>query len=144
MPAQSNTRRVALVCQNEISRLVFDFENKVVEAVEAVANAKKKQILVDVLSRAKEIGVISHPSQEYKEAVEESIDKMLQQNKEQIEEFSKKIKEFFEILENDKEAAYSFYEKEFQNLGFNIPIPEEKDGVCADLQLIKQFVGKYC
>jgi len=54
------------------------------------------------------------------------------------------MKEFFELLENDKEAAQPFYEKEFQNLGFNIPIPGEKDGVCADLQLIKQFVGNYC
>ena len=110
-----------------MSRIARDFENKIaVETVEAFVNAEKKRLLDDFFSRAKEAGVILHPSQEYKEAFEESCDKMLQQSKEQIEEFSKKVKELFEILENDEEAAHSFYEKEFQNLRFNIPIPGKK------------------
>jgi len=67
---------------------------------------------------------------------------MLQNTPQQIEKSTKKMKEFFELLGNDEEAAHSFYEKEFQNLG--IPIPGEKDGVCTDLQLIKQFVDNYC
>jgi len=50
MPAQSNTSRVAIDFQNEIRRIAHNFENKVVEAIEAVVNAEKKQILDDVLS----------------------------------------------------------------------------------------------
>jgi len=139
MPAQSNTNRAVLDFQNKLSRAVLDFENKLVEAV---ANVKKKQILDDVLSRAKEIGVILHPSQEYKEAFEEYVDKMLQ-NKEQMEEFPKIMKEFLKLLENDEEAACLFYEKEFQKLGVNFPIPGEKDGCNPDLELLKKFLGNY-
>ena len=143
MPVQSNTSRVVPDFQKKMSRIVLDFENKIVETVEAFVNAEKKPLLDDFFSRAKEMGVISHPSQEYKEAIEEYWDKMLQNTPQKIEEFSKKMKKFFELLENDEEAAHSFYEKELQTLGFNIPIPVEKDGICADLQLIKQFVGDY-
>ena len=140
MPVQSNTSRVVSDFQKKISRIVRDFENKIVETIEAFVKAEKKQMLDDVLSQAKEMGVISHPSQEYKEALEESTDKMLQ-NKELMEEFPKIKKKILELLENDEEAAYLFYQKEFQKHGVNIPIPGEKDGVCTDLQLIKQFMG---
>ena len=143
MPVQSNTSRVVPDFQKKMSRIVRDFENKVVETVKAFVKAEKKRQFVDFFSRAKEAGVILHPSHEYKDAFEECADKMIQ-NKGQMEELPKKVKEFLELLENDEEAAHSFYEKEFQNLGFDIPIPGEKDGVCADLQLVKQFVGNYC
>ena len=141
MPVQSNTSRVVSDFQKKMSRIVLDFENKIVETVEAFVKAEKKRHFDDFFSRAKEAGVILHPSQEYKEAFEEYVDKMLQNTPQQIEKSTKKMKEFFELLGNDEEAAHSFYEKEFQNLG--IPIPREKDGVCTDLQLINQFVGDY-
>ena len=130
MPVQSNTSRFVSDFQKKMSRIVHDFQNKIVETVEAFVNAEKKRHLDDFFSRAKEMGVISHPSQKYKEVVEESWDKMLQKTPQQIEKLTKKMKEFFELLENDEEAAHSFYEKEFQNLV--IPIPGEKDGVCAN------------
>jgi len=138
MPVQSNTSRVAPDFQNEISRIILNFQNKVVEGVDAFVKAEKKRSLDDALSPAKEMGIILHPSQEYKEAFEEFVDKMLQ-NKELMEKFPNIRKKFLEILENDEEAAYLFYEKEFQKHGVNIPIPGEKDGVCTDPQLIKQF-----
>jgi len=141
MPVQSNTSRVVHDFQNKTSRIVRDFENIIVETVEAFVKEEKKRHFDDFFSRAKEAGFILHPSQEYKEAFEEYVDKMLQNTPQQIEKSSKKMKEFFELLGNDEEAAHSFYEKGFQNLG--IPIPGEKDGVCTDLQLIEQFVDNY-
>jgi len=95
MPAQSNTSRVAHDFQNKMSRIVRDSENKIVETLEAFVKAEKKQLLDDFFSKAKEMGVILHPSQEYKEAFEEYVDKMLQNTPQQIEKKCKKDERIF-------------------------------------------------
>ena len=135
MPSQSNTSRAVLDFQNKTAQIVNDFREKMFEIV-------KKQVLADSLSRAKEVGIISHPSQEYKEDFEEYLDKVLR-NEELKKKIPKIMKEFREIFENDEEAAFSFCEKEFEKHGVNLPIPGEQDGCNPDPELFKQFLSYY-
>ena len=88
-----NKRYVVVIpCLSKATQAVSSL---ILKKNEAFVKAEKKRQFDDFFSSAKEAGVVSHPSQEYKEAFEEYVDKMLQNTPQQIEKSRKKMKEFF-------------------------------------------------